>query len=572
MGTDKNTIQQNAQLFASRGQFDKAIAEWKKLTTGVPTDSIIYNTIGDLYLKRNAPAEAVQAYLQAGAAFHAGGGALQAIAVYRKILKINPAFYKVYQYLGDLNAERGLVSNAVSDYLTVSKIYLKEGRIQEALELYRTIAKLDPSNLEAKQRLAELGPRERVQDKSAEQPNPMTTLEKVPTEVQRPTPAPSSPQQEASEGPKELGRLCLLEAADKQIKDGQYADAESVLTELLDRMPGDPEVCRLLAMLHLRRGDLAVAMAEIRFLAESAMRAQDYALAESMINAYLQTDPTCVALIELLGRVYQQKGDKTAAALQYGKAIAELLEHPDADMPTLPAELYADIKVLAPSSPFVSQFASAFEPAPLCQEAPSVQEPAESERPSRQESAAQLDSQVAPAVEAEQLHQEAPSVHTPAEPERPSEQDYKTQYELGIAFKSMGLLNEAIEEFRFAINGTACFLDACSMLAACLKEQGMTKEAIASLEQALADPRCAEDTSVAVRYELGSLYEAEGLHDQAVLIFSTIPTFLDVPIRLKRIKDGGQTGDSFSAVGDRTTAPAGDAAVPQQKKRRLSHR
>ncbi|MEK7267907.1 MAG: tetratricopeptide repeat protein [Nitrospirota bacterium] len=572
MGTDKNTIQQNAQLFASRGQFDKAIAEWKKLTTGVPTDSIIYNTIGDLHLKRNAPAEAVQAYLQAGAAFHAGGGALQAIAVYRKILKINPAFYKAYQYLGDLNAERGLVSNAVSDYLTVSKIYLKEGRIQEALELYRTIAKLDPSNLEAKQRLAELGPRERVQDKSAEQPDPLPRLEKAPTEVQRPTPAPSSPSQQASEGPKELGRPGLLEAAEKQIKNGQYADAESVLTELLDRMPGDPEVCRLLAMLHLRRGDLAVAMAEIRFLAESAMRAQDYALAESMISEYLQTDPTCVTLIELLGRVYQQKGDKTAEALQYGNAIAELLEHPDPDMPTLPAELYADIKILAPSSPFVSQFAPAFEPAPLCQEAPSGQEPAESERPSKQESAAQLDSQVAPAVEAEQLHQEAPSVQTPAEPERPSEQDYKTQYELGIAFKNMGLLNEAIEEFRFAINGTACFLDACSMLAACLKEQGMTKEAIASLEQALADPRCAEDTSVAVRYELGSLYEAEGLYDQAVLIFSTIPTFLDVPIRLKRIKDGGQTGDSFSAVGDRTTAPAGDAAVPQQKKRRLSHR
>ena len=561
MGTDKNTIQQNAQLFASRGQFDKAIAEWKKLTTGAPTDSIIYNTIGDLHLKRNAPAEAVQAYLEAGAAFHAGGGALQAIAVYRKILKINPAFYKVYQYLGDLNAERGLVSNAVSDYLTVSKIYLKEGRIQEALELYRTIAKLDPSNLEAKQRLAELGRRERVQDKSADQPDPLPRLEKAPTEVQRPTPAPSSPQQEASAGTKELGYLGALEAADKQIKNGQYANAESVLTELLDRMPGDPEVCRLLAMLHLRRGDLAVAMAEIRFLAESAMRAQDHALAESMISEYLQTDPTCVALIELLGRVYQQKGDKTAAALQYGKAIAELLEHPDADMPTLPAELYADIKVLAPSSPFVSQFASAFEPAPLGQEAPSVQE-----------SAAQLDSQVAPAVEAEQLHQKAPSVQTPAEPEQPSEQDYKTQYELGIAFKNMGLLNEAIEEFRFAINGTACFLDACSMLAACLKAQGMTKEAIASLEQALADPRCAEDTSVAVRYELGSLYEAEGLHDQAVLIFSTIPTFLDVPIRLKRIKDGGQTGESFSAVGDRTTASAGDAAVPQQKKRRLSHR
>src|SRR2546422_1110522 len=96
-GTDRNAIVENAQRFAAQGEFDNAIAEWRKLKTGQPTDSMIYNNIGDLYLKRHAPAEAVDAYFQAAAAFRAEGSTLKAIAVYRKILKVDPTRYEVYR-------------------------------------------------------------------------------------------------------------------------------------------------------------------------------------------------------------------------------------------------------------------------------------------------------------------------------------------------------------------------------------------------------------------------------------------------------------------------------------------
>ena len=82
-------------------------------------------------------------------------------------------------------------------------------------------------------------------------------------------------------------------------------------------------------------------------------------------------------------------------------------------------------------------------------------------------------------------------------------------------------------------------LDAYRILAAWLKEQGRNKEAIAAMELALADSRCIGDTAVTVRYELGKLYEAEGLPDKAVQVFSTIPSFLDVSMRLQRLTGGG---------------------------------
>jgi tetratricopeptide (TPR) repeat protein len=161
---DKGKVLQTANQLAAKGQFDKAITEWKKLLTESPNDGAIHNNIGDLHIKRRATAEAIEAYLLAGTAFHAAGSALKAIAVYKKILKLDPSRYSVYQQLGDLNAERGLVNNAVSDYLTLSKLYLKDGRTREALAVYRKIVDLDPTNLNARQRLAELCLQESFRD------------------------------------------------------------------------------------------------------------------------------------------------------------------------------------------------------------------------------------------------------------------------------------------------------------------------------------------------------------------------------------------------------------------------
>ena len=166
MAVDRRTVLQNAQLFASKGQYDAAIAEWRKLTVDFPADGTIFNSIGDLHLRRNASADAVAAFLQAATAFRTEGSILKAIAAYKKILKVDPSRMDIYRHLGDLNAERGLLSSAVQDYLTLGKHYLKEGRSKEALEIYRKIVAQDPSNLDAQQRVAELCVQENLVDEA----------------------------------------------------------------------------------------------------------------------------------------------------------------------------------------------------------------------------------------------------------------------------------------------------------------------------------------------------------------------------------------------------------------------
>lgn len=387
---DKSAILDNAQLFASRGQFEKAIAEWKKLTTGTPADGSIYNTIGDLHLKRNAPADAIEAYFQAAAAFRSGDGGPKAIALYKKILKIDPTRHEAYRGLGELNAERGFTSSAVSDYLALCRLYQKAGKIQEALDVYRVIVKLDPSNAEACQRIAELSPGEAPSLQPQVQPKPDDSLPQRPAEAseaprsdlkptavaheaQQPVRPTGRPSPGTLPGHQEKSRQEFLAEATKLMNDGRFTEAEPLLMELLSNEPGDPEVCRHLAALHLRCGQMEGAKAEFQFLAEAAMRVQDYALAESMLHEYLRADPQCVQLRELLGRVYELRGDGLSAAVQYGAALETLLQCPDPEQPTLPAELYHKIKTVAPLSPLLSQFAPAVESLPA-QEAAQIDE------------------------------------------------------------------------------------------------------------------------------------------------------------------------------------------------------
>lgn len=387
MAADRSKVLQQAQLLASRGQYDAAIAEWKKLALEAPNDGSIHNSIGDLHLKRNATAEATTAFLQAAAAFRTEGATLKAIAAYKKVLKSDPTRYEIYRHLGDLNAERGLLSNAVQDYLTLGKYYLKARKGKDALEIYKKIVSQDPSNLDAQQRVAELCVQENLQDEAttvylqlgrersaqgrydeakdaylavnridpsnSEAAQFVESVQKGGTgSIKAVKPGASAPAQKLSEP------LDLLAEATRRIEEKQYAGAEAILNQMLTREPGNPQVCQLLARLHLQRGDVHVALGEYRFLAGAALRAQDFALAESLIGEFLSAEPDSVPLLELSGELHQEKGDRAAAARQYAKAVELLLKHPEIGMESLHEELFEKVRSLSTDTALVNRLAA----------------------------------------------------------------------------------------------------------------------------------------------------------------------------------------------------------------------
>ena len=98
---DKSLIVKEAQRYLARGQVDKAIAEWEKLVREA-ADGNVYNTIGDLHLKKGNKKPAVEFFHKAAAFFRGGGFSLKALALYKKVINIDPADAGAYTALGEL--------------------------------------------------------------------------------------------------------------------------------------------------------------------------------------------------------------------------------------------------------------------------------------------------------------------------------------------------------------------------------------------------------------------------------------------------------------------------------------
>jgi len=337
------------------------------------------------------------------------------------------------------------------------------------------------------------------------------------------------------------------------MEEGQYAGAEAILSQLLTREPGNPQICQLLGRLHLLQGNLDVALGEYRFLAGAALRAQDYPLADSLIQEYLRVEPNSVPMLELSGELNEERGDAAAAAQQYGRAVEILLEHPEPGMPSLPAELYEKVRTLAPGSALAKKLASAFDPSG----GGAAQESVASEPVTS--TVVDLANTVSPLAEAAPAQSQAsePIAEEPVSPvlcgQEPADDptapplDAETRYALALAYKDMGLLEEAKEEFLCSMKHARLFVDTCLMMALCFKEQDQSDRAIQILEKLLSDSRCAGNGAETVRYELGLLYEKISARDRAIAMYQSIPSFHDVPQRLQALRTDGHNGTATAA-------------------------
>jgi tetratricopeptide (TPR) repeat protein len=94
-----------------------------------------------------------------------------------------------------------------------------------------------------------------------------------------------------------------------------------------------------------------------------------------------------------------------------------------------------------------------------------------------------------------------------------SDEDPETHYNLGVAFREMGLLDEAIAELQkvcAAIDRGHAFTQSVqtyTWLAQCFLDKGVPQAAIRWYEKALTIPGLDQESRVAINYELGSACE-----------------------------------------------------------------
>jgi pilus assembly protein FimV len=128
--------------------------------------------------------------------------------------------------------------------------------------------------------------------------------------------------------------------------------------------------------------------------------------------------------------------------------------------------------------------------------------------------------------------------------EQLSEEDSDTHFNLGIAYREMGLLPEAIREFQVAAKDAEFFVESCSVIGVCYQEQGMWSEATEWYQKALVAPNITDDARIALRYDLAGAYEGSGDGAQALGIYEEImaadPSYRDVSKKLLNLSQESQ--------------------------------
>jgi len=160
---DREKALQAAQKYVEKKKYDRAIAEYQRVIQEDPNDARTLLKIGDLQARLQAYPEAIATYDRVGQYYSSQGFALKAIAVYKQIRELikkhAPALADRYGHivpkLADIYTQLGLTSDALAAYDEVATRLQRGGRDREAIDVFRRMVALDPSNPLPHLRLAE---------------------------------------------------------------------------------------------------------------------------------------------------------------------------------------------------------------------------------------------------------------------------------------------------------------------------------------------------------------------------------------------------------------------------------
>jgi tetratricopeptide (TPR) repeat protein len=126
--------------------------------------------------------------------------------------------------------------------------------------------------------------------------------------------------------------------------------------------------------------------------------------------------------------------------------------------------------------------------------------------------------------------------------EKISDGDFSTHYDLGIAYKDMGLFDNAIEEFNIASGDREKIALAKMMIGMCYVNLNRMDDAVAIYKEGLTVQNLERQQELGLLYELGVTYQTTEKKTEALDCFTKIidfdPKFADVESRIEALKSG----------------------------------
>ena len=329
MALNKTKVLKSAEKYVIQGKISHAISEYQKLIKEDPTDLPLVNTLGDLYVRLGNIPEAVKCFTRLAESYDNGGFVVRAIAMYKKVSKIEPAQLQALSRLADLYLRQGLVSDARAHYLQVAESFLRKNEIENAASTLQKIIEVDPENPAIEGRLAEvclkLGKKSeaaRAFHSAAQKFRRKGSLAEAESHLRRASELDETNLSvllnyagvlgdlgKTDEALSCLNRIQLNDFNSEvqevlfniYLKSGRLTEAEKTAAQLIELDGNYYKPCLSLARSYTERGDLERAVMQIGRVVEVAVEKADGEAVESQLKAILQKDPEHIpTLLELV--------------------------------------------------------------------------------------------------------------------------------------------------------------------------------------------------------------------------------------------------------------------------------
>lgn len=173
---EKEQIAAQADKLVKKGKIQEAVAEYEKLVADDEQDVKIRAILGDLYIELNQKEKAIEEFKNVAANYEKKGIYSKSIALYKRIQRINPRDLEAREKLANLYRNQGFLSEAKVEYESLAKEFIKNKEHKNAIRIFQVLLDLEPSEIEYHLKLAELYQQEKIEEPAINELNEVAEI------------------------------------------------------------------------------------------------------------------------------------------------------------------------------------------------------------------------------------------------------------------------------------------------------------------------------------------------------------------------------------------------------------
>jgi tetratricopeptide (TPR) repeat protein len=542
-------LKKKAAELEGRKNFEKALEVYEQVLTMKHTgdedrDVALHNRVGDLHYRLGNTEQALTYYEQAADLYAEGGLFNNAIALCNKILRYSPGRTVIYYKLGIISAKKGFNSDAKQNFLEYADRMQRIGKMDEAFRALKEFADLCPGQDDVRLSLAEQLARANRKPEALEQleilydtllsegrsSEASATLERMKTidPLFKPRRT-STPRKRQKQGlvfldldfddavPTPRG-VSLTEGDDDDDEEDEESDSPE--SPARAEIANGPVAAGEHEEVEEEAADPSPAANKLRFITPLDLPAdlEVSASADSAASSEAEardTEPQGIPHLDL------------APLVDVPQAVAPIDIRPESygevELPTPRVEeLHVPEPMPLPEIAASTNGNGSHAPAPIAPDDDFIDLGEWLERNRTPSSTRMVAHDEEPENDEQKDFGEMLDKFKDGISRNVDEEDFESHYDLGIAFREMGLLDEAIGSFQKALRGSGQRVRAAEAIGQCFMDKGEAGVTMTVLERLVKEPEMSEAQLVGVLYLLGRAAESLGRSTEASGYFQRV--------------------------------------------------